>query len=86
MTVSLTGYTTATFNATVQVAFLAGIAVLGDIEPARIQLTTVTDSSFTRRRALLQTVGQMEHVESRGPSHQRNKLNALTHRLNILTS
>jgi hypothetical protein len=64
MVVGLGGYTSATFNATVQAAFVAGISILGGFETDRVEVTAVTDDPG-RRRALLQTVRELAHVEAR---------------------
>jgi hypothetical protein len=51
MVIGLTGYTNLTFDATVQAAFVEAIATLGGFETARVEVTTVTDSSTEPPRA-----------------------------------
>jgi pantothenate kinase type III len=63
MVVGLNGYTTLTFDAAAQAAFVAGIAVLGGFETNRVEVTAVTDNKPAHRRELLQTVvGRTEHA------------------------
>jgi hypothetical protein len=62
MVIGLDGYTTVTFDAAAQVAFVAGIAVLGEFDANTVELLAVTDNIPSYRRSLLQTVSGWELV------------------------
>jgi hypothetical protein len=58
MITSLNGYTTVTFDAIAQTAFVEAIAVLGGFETTRVEVISVTNNN----PVLLLTVGRFERV------------------------
>jgi hypothetical protein len=71
MVIGLNGYTTVTFDAVAQAAFVTGVAVLGGFQTSTITVIAVIDNNAVRRRSLLTTVGGLGHVASLAPDGAR---------------